>query len=56
MSPVTFIKRECDRHPGCYTMTDRCERCHAEDFARSMDEIFAKWRREVRRVLREPQP
>lgn len=28
---VTFIKRECEPHPGCFTMSDRCDKCIDEN-------------------------
>lgn len=48
---VTFIKRECDRHPGCYTMSEKCERCHDEEFDRRIAAIFADLDRTLGKVL-----
>jgi hypothetical protein len=48
---VTFIKRECDRHPGCYTMTDKCEVCATEDFRAAVAEIWQRFAEETGRIL-----
>lgn len=49
---VVFIKRECDRHPGCYTLTDKCERCVTEDFHAAMDDVWARVRADLAAAAR----
>lgn len=38
---VVIVKRECDRHPGCYMLAGKCERCVVEDFSAA---LVAKFR------------
>lgn len=40
---VIFIKRECDKHPGCFTMTNKCDLCIDEEFEDHVSKMFAKF-------------
>lgn len=47
---VVFIKVECPRHPGHWTMGEPCDFCIQESFRKRMDEIFDDFRKELRKV------
>lgn len=49
---VTIIKRECDKHPGWYTMSDRCEVCIKEEFDAALDEIWSEFAKQLQERLR----
>ena len=40
--PVTIVKVECPKHPGCYAMRLPCEKCITEEFRRKIDAILGR--------------
>lgn len=49
---VIFIKRECKRHPGCFTMGEECERCIEDEFRARGDHILDDYAKAISDLLR----
>ena len=37
---TTFVKRECQHHPGHWTMNERCDQCFREEADRILAELY----------------